>query len=79
LNIFAPSVAPTGRGLDKVLDGFGEYVRRFGPFPKQHYDVANAIMRCRTESLGQISSSITFLHSTIGKHVGIGVVTTLIL
>jgi hypothetical protein len=41
-----PSIADIFRA------GFGDYVRQFGPFPKQHYDVANAIMRCRTEALG---------------------------
>jgi predicted RNA-binding Zn-ribbon protein involved in translation (DUF1610 family) len=37
---------------DIFREGFGEYVRLFGPFPKQHYNVANAIIRCRTEALG---------------------------
>jgi predicted RNA-binding Zn-ribbon protein involved in translation (DUF1610 family) len=32
--------------------GFNDYVQAYGPFPKQHYNVANAIMHCRTETLG---------------------------
>jgi hypothetical protein len=37
---------------DILREGFGDYLRQFGPFPKQHYDVTNAITRCRTEALG---------------------------
>ena len=31
---------------------FDEYVKRYGPFPYDHYKAANAIMACRTEQLG---------------------------
>lgn len=37
---------------DIFREYFDQYVTRFGPLPKQHYAVANAIMRCRTEEMG---------------------------
>lgn len=37
---------------DVLRAGFGSYCHSFGPLPKQHYDVANAIMACRTAVLG---------------------------
>lgn len=31
---------------------FSLYEHRFGSLPKHHYDIAHAIMQCRTEVLG---------------------------
>ena len=54
---------------------FNQYVQQYGPLPKHYYDVANAIMQCRTEQLGghiyqcdACSHEITLYNSCRNRH-----------
>ena len=40
------------RIADILKAAFPEYLRRYGPLPPQHYRAVNAIINCRTETLG---------------------------
>jgi hypothetical protein len=37
---------------DIFRESFSAYIKKFGPLPAEHYTIANAIMMCRSESLG---------------------------
>lgn len=60
---------------DIFNQGFAEYNQRYGPFPADHYKVANAIMACRTEVLGghiykcdDCDHELTFFNSCRDRH-----------
>jgi hypothetical protein len=37
---------------DVFREGFDAYCEKYGPLPKQHYQVANAVINCRTATMG---------------------------
>jgi hypothetical protein len=37
---------------DVFRAGFSDYCNKYGPLPKEHYSVANALMSCHTAIMG---------------------------
>jgi hypothetical protein len=37
---------------DVFRAGFSDYCNKYGPLPKEHYSVANALMSCHTSTMG---------------------------
>ncbi len=46
------NTAVTFNVQDIFHESFSDYVNEHGPLPVEQYKIANAIMKCRTESMG---------------------------